>query len=58
MKFIYFVVKVVIVKDGKFLVLKKKGVEGEVFEFLGGCMNYGEMYGEVFFREVYEEIKL
>lgn len=46
MKPIYPAVKAVIVKDGKFLALKKKGVEGEVFELPGGRMNYGETHGE------------
>ncbi|EGQ0021613.1 NUDIX domain-containing protein [Listeria monocytogenes] len=58
MKPIYPAVKAVIVKDGKFLALKKKGVEGEVFELPGGRMNYGETHGEALFREVYEETKL
>lgn len=58
MKPIYPAVKAVIVKDGKFLTLKKKGVEGEVFELPGGRMNYGETHGEALFREVYEETKL
>ncbi|CAC96893.1 NUDIX hydrolase [Listeria innocua] len=58
MKPIYPAVKAVIVKDGKFLALKKRGVEGEVFELPGGRMNYGETHGEALFREVYEETKL
>lgn len=49
MKPIYPAVKAVIVKDGKFLALKKKGVEGEVFELPGGRMNYGETHGEALF---------
>ncbi|EUJ29509.1 NUDIX domain-containing protein [Listeria sp. FSL L7-1582] len=58
MKPIFPAVKAVIIHNGQFLVLKKAGVEGDVWELPGGRMNFGETKGEALFREVQEETGL
>ena len=55
---IEFAVKAIIIKDGKFLALHRKGAIGGWFDLPGGRMEYGETAEETVIREVKEETGL
>ena len=51
-------VKALILKEGKFLVMHKKGVEEDLWELPGGRMEFGETAEETLRREMIEETGL